>query len=183
MYNNEEEGMKKLKRAKKVKKTKKVKKPKKVKKSKKVLKKKRVARPKKIKKVVRARKPKKVVQPKEVIKKAPAPPPVPAPVEKVPYTQENATMCICTRCPVQAESACARDKVRQMEEMMAKGMPEGMMPPPVDIPGLYCASGVAACRDLDFSKMCICGGCPVWDKCKLADGEPAGFFCRAGKAH
>ena len=172
--------MKKVKRAKKAKKTNKVKKTKKVKKVKKVLKKKKVMKPKKIRKVKKARKPKKVVKPKKLVKKTP--PPAPAPVEKVPYTQENATMCICTRCPVQAESACSREKVKVMEAMMAKGMPQGLMPPPADLPGLYCATGVAACKDLDFSKICICAGCPVWEKCKLGNGKPAGYFCRDGKA-
>lgn len=174
--------MKKLKRAKKVKKTKKIKRPKKVRKAKKVMKKKKVIEPKKkIKRVVKTKKLKKVVKPKKVVKKAPAPAPPPAPVEKVPYNQENAMMCSCTRCPVQAASSCAVEKVKAMEEMMAKGMPEGIMPPPADLPGLYCSTGVATCKDLDFTKMCICAGCPVWDKCGLTDGEPKGIFCRAGK--
>jgi len=173
--------MKKVKRAKKAKKTKKAKRIKKMKKAKKVLKKKKVTKPKKLKKVTKARKPKKAVKPKKVVEKAP--PPAPVPVDKVPYTQENATMCICTRCPVQTESACAREKIKIMEAMMVKGMPKGMMPPPVDLPGLYCATGVATCKDLDFNRMCICAGCPVWDKCKLADGTPRSYFCRDGKAH
>jgi hypothetical protein len=178
MYNNEEEGMKKVKRAKKVEKTKKAKKTKKMKKAKKVLKKKKkVMKPRKVKKVAKA---KKVAKPKKVVKKAPKPAPVPA--QKVEHNQENAILCICTKCPVQSESKCAGEKVKQMEAMMEKGMPEGMMPPPADLPGLYCATGVATCKDLDFSKMCICGGCPVWDKCKLSGGKPAGFFCRDGKA-
>jgi len=144
-----------------------------------VLKKKKALKPKKTKKMPIAKKPTRVVKPKKVVKKVP--PPAHVPVEKVPYTQENATMCICTRCPVQAESVCAKEKVRVMEAMMAKGMPEGMMPPPADLSGLYCATGVATCKDLDFNKMCICAGWPVWDKCKLGDSTPAGYFCRAGR--
>jgi len=171
-YNDEEEGMKKVKKTKKAKK---------MKKAKKVLKKKkRVVKPKKIKKVAKVKKTKKVAKPKKVVKKAIKP--APAPVQKVEFNQENAILCICTKCPVQAESTCAVAKVKEMEAMMQKGIPEGMMPPPTDIPGLYCASGVAACKDLDFSKMCICGGCPVWDKCKLGEGKPAGYFCKDGKA-
>jgi hypothetical protein len=176
MYKNEEEGMKKVKRAKK---TKKVKKTKRMKKAKRVLKKKKVMKPKKIKRVTKARKPKKAMKPKKVVKKAP---PAPVPVEKVPYTQENATMCICTRCPVQTDSTCAREKIKLMEAMMAKGMPQGMMPPPADLPGLYCATGVATCKDLDLTRMCICAGCPVWEKCKLGDGTPRSYYCRDGKA-
>ena len=173
--------MKKAKKAKKVKKTKKLKKTKKMKKAKKVLKrKKKVMKPMK-KKVTKAKKPKKVAKPKKVVKKAPKL--APAPAQKVEYNQENAILCICTKCPVQSGSTCAGEKVKQMETMMEKGMPEGMMPPPTDLPGLYCASGVATCKDLDFDKMCICGGCPVWDKCKLGEGKPAGYFCRDGMAH
>jgi len=185
--------MKKVKKSKKVKKTrkgkktkriKKMKKPKKVLKKKKVLRKKKVIRPKKIKKKaktkrpVKAKKSTKITKAKKV-KKAPAP--APAPAQKVAYTQENATLCICTRCPIQAESKCAGEKVKHMETMMARGMPEGMMPPSADLPGLYCATGFATCKDLDFSKMCMCVGCPVWEKHKLASGKPMGYFCRDGK--
>jgi hypothetical protein len=186
----------KSKRTKKARKTKKTKKIKKVRKPKKVLKKKKVSRPKrtkKIKKVTRkkvskpakvtkkpaAKKPVKIPKPKKVEE---APIPAPAPEEKVPYTQENAIVCICTKCPVQAESTCVGERVKAMEAMMEKGMPEGMMPPPADLPGLYCSAGAAACKDLDFSKMCICGVCPVLDKYGLATGKPMGFFCREGKA-
>jgi len=176
--------MKKVKKSKKVKKTKKAKKTKKIKKLKKVRRpkkvlKRKVIKPKKIKKAVKAKKPIKITKAKKV-KKAPAP--APAPAQKVTYTQENATLCICTKCPIQAESKCAGEKVKQMETMMARGMPEGMMPPSADLPGLYCATGFATCKDLDFSKMCMCGGCPVWEKYKLASGKPMGYFCRDGKA-
>ena len=174
--------VKKSKKSKKTKKTPKAKKTKKMKKAKKVIRKKKVTKPKKIREVVKAKKPKKVAKPKKVVKKAPKMTPAPAPVQKVEYNQENATLCMCTKCPVQAESTCARQKVALMEAMMQKGMPEGMMPPPDDVPGLYCATGVAACKDLDTSKMCICATCPVWDKCKLAERKPQGYFCRDGKA-
>jgi hypothetical protein len=189
---------KKLKKTKKARKTKKIRK---VKKPKKVLRKKTVTKRRRTKKSLKLKKPKKVTKKKttkpikakkKIIPKRPpappkptrieeAPPPVPA-AEKVPYTQENAILCICTKCPTQAESICAGTKVREMEEMMAKGMPEGMMPPPADLPGLYCSTGAATCKDLDLTKMCICTGCPVWDKCNLSDGQPMGYFCRDGKA-
>lgn len=185
--------MKKVKKSKskklrKTKKTKKIKKPKKVRKpKKKVLRKKKVTKPKKIKKAtkvkrpVKAKKPAVIPKPKKV-EKAPIAAPAPVPAEKVPYTQENAIMCICTKCPIQAESTCAGTKVRAMEAMMEKGMPQGMMPPPSDVPGLYCSTGVATCKDLDTTKMCVCTVCPVWDKYKLEAGTPMGYFCRDGKA-
>jgi hypothetical protein len=179
---------KKLKKTRKGKKTKKIKKLKKVRRPKKVLrkkvqKKKKVTKVKKTKKKVTAKRPAKkkkpaiTPKPKKVIAA-----PAPIPVEKVTYTQENAIMCICTKCPIQAESTCAGEKVREMEAMMEKGMPEGMMPPPADLPGLYCSTGHATCTDLDFGKMCVCTVCPVWDKHKLGTGTPMGYFCRDGKA-
>ena len=171
-----------MKKVKKAKKTKRVKKTKKMKKAKKVQKKKKkLVKPKKIKKVTRVKKAKKAAKPKKLAKKAPAP--TPAPVQKVPYNQENAILCICTKCPIQSESACVAEKVKAMEETTAKGMSKGIIPPPTDLPGLYCATGIATCKDLNFAKMCICSGCPVWDKCKLSTGKPAGFFCRDGKAN
>jgi hypothetical protein len=190
MYNKKEEGMKKVRKSKKSKKIKKSKKPvkmakkkkytrakkvKKMKKPKRATKKKKGTRFKKTRRVAKVKKPKAVTIPKK-------PAPTPVPVQKVEYNQENATLCMCTKCPVQAESACARQKVALMEAMMQKGMPEGMMPPPEDIPGLYCATGVAVCKDLDTSKMCICTTCSVWEKCKLAEGMPQGYFCKDGKA-
>ena len=170
--------MKKVKKSKKLKKTKKVRKPKKVLKKRKAIKPKRIKKMTKVRRAVKAKKPTRIPKAKKVEK---APTPAPTPAQKVPYTQENATLCICTKCPIQSESTCAGEKVRQMEAMMARGMPEGMMPPSADLPGLYCATGFATCKDLDFSKMCMCGGCPVWEKYKLASGKPMGYFCRDGK--
>ncbi|MDH4212228.1 MAG: hypothetical protein OEV79_12360 [candidate division WOR-3 bacterium] len=177
---------------KKVKKAKKVKKTKKVTKKKKVAKPRQIRKPKRLKKLKTVRrkkisKPAKVTKKKIVEKSVKVPKPkkveeAPRPAQKVTYTQENAMLCICTKCPIQAESKCAGEKVGHMEAMMARGMPEGMMPPSADLPGLYCATGFATCKDLDFSKMCMCGGCSVWEKYKLASGKPMGYFCRDGKA-
>jgi hypothetical protein len=50
------------------------------------------------------------------------------------------------------------------------------------IPGLYCATGKAACGDLDMSKMCMCGACPIWEEFSLPTTTPMGYYCRDGKA-
>ncbi|MGB2727442.1 MAG: DUF2769 domain-containing protein [Halobacteriota archaeon] len=93
--------------------------------------------------------------------------------KKVPFTVENIKKCICTECPVQNTSQCVKEKMEKAKEMMPK---------PEDIPGLYCASGVAACMDIDTNQMCICGDCPIWEECDLASGKPMGYYCRDGKA-
>lgn len=94
---------------------------------------------------------------------------------KIPINADNLMKCVCTKCPVQAESACVKDKMT--------GMKEAMMKNPMsreDIPGMYCSTGAAACKDTDFSKMCICMSCPIWAEYKLESGKPMGYFCRDG---
>lgn len=102
---------------------------------------------------------------------------------KVPFTMENGRKCQCGKCPIQAESACAQPKIQMMMKMMQEPpSPDMMMPKPEDVPGLYCSTGKAVCPDLDFSKMCICGSCPIWADYKLMQGKPMGYFCRDGRA-
>ncbi len=84
--------------------------------------------------------------------------------------------CVCSICPVQADSQCSKDKEKN-KEMMGKKMPK-----PKDIPNLYCSGGKAACEDLDMKQMCICGSCPVWAQYNLVSAKPSMYFCRDGKA-
>ena len=93
---------------------------------------------------------------------------------KVPFDQKGVKDCICTQCPVQVRSACAKEK-----EKSSKGIPS---PRPHGVPRLYCSSGKASCSDLDLKQMCICGACPVWNKHKLAGAKPTLHFCRDGAA-
>lgn len=176
---------KKAKRVRKVlraKRTKKAKKPKRRARAKKIKKPKRVRKIKKRKKVKRVKKVEKPKEPmimpkieKEEIIEKPT-------VTKVPYTLENAQLCICKNCPVQAESVCVKEKMEKMRVTMQEGAPMSTVPAPADLPGMYCATGVAACKDLNFNEMCMCGGCQVWAKYYLAGGKPMGYFCRDGKA-
>ena len=55
------------------------------------------------------------------------------------FTKDNALKCMCSKCPVQLESACVAGKNAAMVKAMEDGM-EGM-PAPSDIPGLYCSTG------------------------------------------
>ena len=99
-------------------------------------------------------------------------------MSKVEFNMENIEKCICKTCPVQAESACVKQKKMKVQEMMeSKKMPDAEM-----VPGVYCATGKASCSDLDVSKMCQCNECPLWEECDLISGQPMGYFCRDGKA-
>jgi hypothetical protein len=93
--------------------------------------------------------------------------------QKVPFTVENIKKCICTECPVQNTSQCVNEQMEKAKE----GVPK-----PEDIPGLYCATGAAACKDIDTNQMCICGECPLWEEYNLASGKPQGYYCQDGKA-
>jgi hypothetical protein len=99
---------------------------------------------------------------------------------KVPFTQETGMKCVCKKCPVQADSKCAADQKKAVMEAMQK-MPEGMVAPE-EFPGLYCSTGTASCTDFDFTKMCICVSCPIWDEFNLESGKLMGYFCRDGAA-
>lgn len=96
---------------------------------------------------------------------------------KIEFTMDNVSKCICTQCPVQAESECAQTKMKMLQESMT-----GMSPEPSDVPGVYCATGVATCGDLDPDKTCNCPNCEVFKENELAQGEPGGYFCQNGMA-
>lgn len=97
---------------------------------------------------------------------------------KVEFNMENIEKCVCMNCPVQEKSACISEKKKIMEEIIEKGE----MPNPKDVPGVYCATEVTECVDLDFEKMCMCASCPVWQEKDLGDGMPMGYYCRDGAA-
>lgn len=92
-------------------------------------------------------------------------------MSKVPFNTTNIKKCLCVKCPVQKDSNCVKEKMK---------MELGDNPKKDDVPGLYCSSGKAYCSDLDTSKMCMCGKCPIWKECSLAGGNPKGYFCRDG---
>ena len=103
-------------------------------------------------------------------------------LSKVEFNMENLQKCICKTCPVQAESACAKQKKIKVQEMMPKMMESKKMPDAEMVPGVYCATGKASCSDLDVSKMCQCNECPLWEECDLISGQPMGYYCRDGQA-
>lgn len=96
---------------------------------------------------------------------------------KIEFTGENISKCMCPQCPVQAESECAQTQMKMLQESM-----RGMSPEPSEVPGVYCATGIATCSDLDPNKMCNCPNCDVFKENNLAKGEPGGYFCQKGIA-
>ncbi len=145
---------------------------------------------------------------------------------KVILSYEVLTKCQCAKCPVQAESQCAKPKIAARDKMLAdmnSGNVQGilgsvmmqnidmmknmtpemmrnmsqeqmksmsdemmknapMMPKIEDMPGPYCANGVASCKDLNFSKACICASCQVFRDFNLIKTKPTSYFCKDGKA-
>ncbi len=96
---------------------------------------------------------------------------------KVPFTKVEAKKCICWQCPVQTKSECIKRNAEKMGEVMTTRYFK-----PEIVPGLYCSSGVASCKDLDFTQTCICSGCAVFGDYKLAGGQPTHHFCQSGSA-
>ncbi len=74
--------------------------------------------------------------------------------------------------PVQAGSSCIMDKkAKAMQKEMAHMEP-------VDIPGLYCATGKATCQDLKLTRQCLCSGCMVWAEYNLSSNH----YCAWGSS-
>lgn len=95
-------------------------------------------------------------------------------MQQVEYSSDNATKCWCGQCPVQRESACAKDNYQQVEPEIQ----QGQMPQPEMLPGLYCGTGKATCDDLKPKERCLCPECLVWGENDLH----ANHFCALGSA-
>lgn len=100
---------------------------------------------------------------------------------KVPYVRSNIERCMCSQCPVQAESKCAQEKLQSSKKLM-ENMPSGGVPDPEEVPGIYCSTGKATCQDLNFDRECICGTCEVWKEYGLEGVDPNNHFCLHGRA-
>ena len=79
----------------------------------------------------------------------------------------------------------SREQMQSMSDQMMKNTPkeeiEAMKPKADDMPGPYCANGVAVCKDFDFVKACMCSSCQVFKNFNLAKGKPVLYYCRDGK--
>lgn len=95
------------------------------------------------------------------------------------FSMENIKKCLCTKCAVQIESQCVRDKQKIMLLMTQQDLDSPMRMDEERVPGLYCSTGKAICQDIDTKKVCKCNECSIWDEYKL---EPRRYFCRDGSA-
>jgi hypothetical protein len=100
---------------------------------------------------------------------------------KVLYTVSNIEKCMCSKCPVQADSVCAQEKFGSLKNETKSSGKSGA-PEPQKVPGMYCSTGTAACKDLNPNKMCICKTCAVWEENCLERATPMMYFCNNGKA-
>ncbi|MBI2847975.1 MAG: DUF2769 domain-containing protein [Chloroflexi bacterium] len=95
----------------------------------------------------------------------------------VPFNTSTVAKCICPKCPVQSKSLCVSEKMSKMGDALKSNLLD-----PAAIPGDYCATGTAICRDINTRQSCICGGCPVFAQYKLARYKPLTYYCRDGVA-
>ncbi|MGB9936979.1 MAG: DUF2769 domain-containing protein [Methanobacterium sp.] len=49
------------------------------------------------------------------------------------------------------------------------------------VPGMYCSTGKALCKDINPEKQCICNKCVVWKENNLENKNPDQHFCENGK--
>lgn len=96
---------------------------------------------------------------------------------KVPFTRANAFKCLCRQCPVQSGSACVKSNVEKIGDIVSSRVFNLQV-----MPGLYCSSGVAPCKDIDTHLSCFCSGCPVYEGYNLGKGQPPNHFCENGLA-
>ena len=101
---------------------------------------------------------------------------------------DTVTKCICYNCPVQVASPCAKkgiDTGSKIKEAPEDSKLRKTIPKPQSVSGAYCASGESPCKDLDFSKICTCPVCEIFNEYKLRRNDPdflEGFFCGNGPA-
>lgn len=95
-------------------------------------------------------------------------------MQPVEYTTDNAQKCWCGQCPVQKQSSCAKQEYQAAEPKLQ----QGEMPPPDQMPGLYCGTGTASCDDLQPVERCLCPECLVWGEHKLLSNH----YCVQGSA-
>jgi hypothetical protein len=97
------------------------------------------------------------------------------------FSMENINKCLCMRCAVQIESKCVKDKQKLMLLIKNQDLDSPMMMGPDRVPGLYCSTGKAICKDIDTKKVCKCNECPIWIEKSLEKYSPGRYFCKEGK--
>lgn len=101
---------------------------------------------------------------------------------KIEFSMENIKKCLCTKCAVQIESKCVKDKQKIMLLITQQDLDSPMRMDSERVPGVYCATGQATCNDIDTKKVCKCNECPIWDQYDLKLCKPGRYFCKNGVA-
>ncbi len=102
---------------------------------------------------------------------------------EVDFNPENMEKCLCAKCPVQANSSCVKDQLKNIEETgHSTDIDSGFIIEPEKVPKVYCATGKTGCGDLYFHEECRCKNCHVWNENDLEARGAPGYFCKNGKA-
>lgn len=102
-------------------------------------------------------------------------------MREIEFSMENITRCLCIKCAVQIESECVKDKQKLMLLIINQDLDSPMMLGQDKVPGVYCSTGTAICKDIDTRKVCKCNECPVWNEFSLKEQDNNRYFCKNGK--
>jgi hypothetical protein len=76
---------------------------------------------------------------------------------------------------VQTSSSCVSSKIIRLKDALNQQPLRRE-----DIPGVYCATGMATCPDLKIEHDCMCGKCVIFPEYKLFNFQPMGHYCKDG---
>lgn len=88
-------------------------------------------------------------------------------MSRVDVNETNLKHCRCPVCPVQKNSECVQEKLKQTSS-----------PDRLNGAMLYCSIGKSQCHDLDGSEGCLCPTCLVWEQYNL----DSMYYCLRGSA-
>lgn len=97
------------------------------------------------------------------------------------FSMENIKKCLCMKCPVQIGSQCVKDKQKIMLLITQQDLDSPMRMDEERVPGLYCSTGKALCKDIKTHEICLCKECPLWLENKLDEKEYTNYYCVNGK--
>ncbi len=101
---------------------------------------------------------------------------------RIDFSMENINYCLCCKCAVQIESQCVKDKQKIMLLITQQDLDSPMRMDAERVPGVYCTTGKAICKDIDTKKVCKCNECYIWKEYGLKESSPGRYFCRYGES-
>ena len=76
-----------------------------------------------------------------------------------------------------ADSGCIKKNAEKMGKVINTNFYE-----PEIVPGSYCSSCMASCKDIDTMRPCICYECPGCVDYNLGERQPIDHYCKNGKS-